>query len=164
MAKKEEAKIVVEREYNVPLRRGWLRVPKYKRAKKAVRTLQAFLARHMKSESENVFIGKYANLKLWEKGMKNPPHHIKVRVTKDSEGKVVAELVGAPVEKPKGEKKKEAKAEPKKEEAAAKEGKKAKEEPKKAEAPKAAAAKAEEKKEAPKKPAKKEAKKPEIKQ
>ncbi len=103
MAKTEETKIELEREYNVPLRKGWLKSPKYKRAKKAIRTLKEFLQRHMKSE--NVKIGKYANIKVWEKGMKNPPHHLKVKVTKDSEGKVMAELVGAPVDMPKESKK-----------------------------------------------------------
>ena len=104
MAKKEEPKMELEREYNVPLRKGWLKSPKYKRAKKAVKTLREFLQKHMKSE--NVKIGKYANLDIWKKGIKNPPHHIKVNVTKDSEGKVMAEIVGAPEEKPKEEKKK----------------------------------------------------------
>jgi large subunit ribosomal protein L31e len=103
MAKTEETKIELEREYNVPLRKGWLKSPKYKRAKKAIRTLKEFLQRHMKSE--NVKIGKYANIKVWEKGMQNPPHHLKVKVTKDSEGKVMAELVGAPVDMPKESKK-----------------------------------------------------------
>jgi large subunit ribosomal protein L31e len=137
----------LEREYNVPLRKGWLKSPKYKRAKKAVRTLKEFLQRHMKSE--NVKIGKFANLEIWKKGIKNPPHHIKVKVTKDSEGKVMAEILGAPVEKPKEEKKgkkKGAKAEEK--EAPKEEKKEGKEEAKKEEKkpePK------EEKKEEPKK-------------
>src|SRR3989344_5497016 len=50
MAKKKTdgPKIELEREYNVPLRKGWLKVPKYKRGAKAVKTLKEFLVRHMK--------------------------------------------------------------------------------------------------------------------
>ena len=87
---KEEKK--VERVYNVPLRKEWLKAPKYKRAKKAVKALREFLARHMRSE--NVLIGRKANLKIWERGMESPPHHIQVKVLKDSDGTVRAELVG----------------------------------------------------------------------
>ncbi len=95
--------MTTERTYNVPLRKGFINTPKYKRAKKAVNTLKIFLKRHMKSE--DVKIGKYLNLKLWERGIKNPPHHVLVNVVKDDKGKVSAELVGAPVDKKAEEKK-----------------------------------------------------------
>lgn len=94
----KEKKIVLERVYNVPLRKEFLKVPKYKRSKKAITALKQFLVRHMKSDK--IKIGKYSNLKIWENGIKNPPHHIKVVVKKDEEGNVFAELEGAPVEKP----------------------------------------------------------------
>lgn len=90
MAKKEEKKL--ERVYNVPLRREWLKAPKYQRGKKAVKALREFLMKHMKSE--NVKIGKMANLELWKHGIKNPPHHVQVKAVKDSDGVVKAELVG----------------------------------------------------------------------
>lgn len=93
----------LERTYNVPLRKGFINTPKYKRAKKAVNTLRLFLQKHMKSK--DVKIGKYLNLKLWERGIKNPPHHVLVNATKDDKGVVKAELVGAPVEKKAEEKK-----------------------------------------------------------
>ncbi len=101
MAKKKKAdekKIVLERMYNVPLRKEFLKVPKYKRAKKAITALKAFLVRHMKSDK--IKIGRFANLKIWERGIRNPVHHIKVIAKKDEEGNVFAELEGAPVEKP----------------------------------------------------------------
>ncbi len=113
MAKKTEEKNL-ERTYNIPLRKEWLRVPKYKRAKKAVAGLRKFLVRHMKSE--NVLIGKYANLEIWKHGIKNPPHHILIKAVKDDKGVVKAELVGAPEEKNAEEKRPEIKKEePKKE-------------------------------------------------
>lgn len=104
MAKKEaKPTVTLERVYNVPLRKGFLKVARHKRAKKAATTLREFLAKHMKSD--NIKIGKYLNLELWKRGIKNPPHHVKVEAKKDSEGKVMAEIVGAPKEK-KTEKKK----------------------------------------------------------
>ena len=114
---------ILERTYNVPLRKEFLKVPKYKRAKKAVKALKEFLVKHMKSD--NIKIGKYLNDEIWKHGIKNPPHHVKLNAVKDKEGLVTAELVGAPIvekeeEETKGEKKEEKvsqkKEEPKKEE------------------------------------------------
>ena len=111
--KKETSKIVLERTYVVPLRMQTLKVPFYRKAKKAILTLKQFIIKHMKSE--DVSIGKYLNMKIWENGMQNPPSKVKITVTKDDKGKVVAELFGAPKEEPKTEKKKAAKEEEKKE-------------------------------------------------
>ncbi|MFC1801234.1 50S ribosomal protein L31e [Nanoarchaeota archaeon] len=91
MAKKQEEK-KLERTYNIPLRKEWLKVPKYKRAKKAVKALREFLMKHMKSE--DVRIGKMANLDIWKHGIKNPPHHVKVTAIKGADGVVKAEMVG----------------------------------------------------------------------
>jgi len=93
-----------ERTYNIPLRREWLKVPRYKRTKKAVSALREFIVRHMKVDAEKVKIGKSINNELWKHGIKNPPHHIKVIITKDDEGKVTAEVAGAKKEE-KAEKK-----------------------------------------------------------
>lgn len=100
MAKKDkEAKKVLERTYNVPLRREWLKVPKYKRAKKASKALKQFIEKHMKSQ--DVRILKYANEEIWKKGMKSPPHHIKVNAVKDEKGKVLVELFGKEIKEEK---------------------------------------------------------------
>ena len=122
MAKKEIA--TLERIYNVPLRKEYQKVPRWRKTKKAVFALRQFLIKHMKSE--NVKLGKELNEKLWQNGIRNPPHHIKVTVTKDDKGLVKAELFGvekkevkAPVKKVKAvkeEKAEELKAEEQKEE------------------------------------------------
>ena len=118
MAKKEEEgpKVVLEREYNVPLRREFQKSPNWKKTKKAVKALKEFLQKHMKSD--DVKLGRYLNEELWKHGMKNPPHHVKVIAKKEDNGVVTAELEGAPVkeeekgkEPVKGEEKKEEKAE-----------------------------------------------------
>lgn len=95
----------IERTYTIPLRREWLKSVKYKRAKKAVRAIKDFLVRHMKVEAENIKIEKYLNLIVWSHGIRNPPSRVKVNVTKDDKGIVRAEMVGAPVEKKKEDKK-----------------------------------------------------------
>ncbi len=90
---------VIERTYNVPLRKGFMTAPKYRRAKKAMNTLKEFLVKHMKSE--NLFIGHHINQAIWKNGIKNPPHHIKIDVKKDETGKVFAEMSGVKLEVPK---------------------------------------------------------------
>ncbi len=83
----------LERIYNVPLRKGFKKAVRYKKAKKAVKTLQEFLARHMKVDIKNVKIGPIVNKKIWERGIKKPPHHVKVTAIKEDDI-VKAELFG----------------------------------------------------------------------
>ena len=90
MAKKEEApKVVLERVYNVPLRREFQKVASWRRTEKAVTALRNFISKNMKSD--NVALGKYVNQELWKNGIKNPPHHVKVKVSKDEKGRVSVE-------------------------------------------------------------------------
>jgi len=95
-----------EREYNVPLRQEWLKVASYKRAKKAVTALRQFLVKHMKADDVgNIHIGEFLNKEIWKHGIKNPPHHVKIKTKKFGDGTVVAELSGKAL--PDIEKKKE---------------------------------------------------------
>ncbi|MBW3011818.1 60S ribosomal protein L31 [Candidatus Woesearchaeota archaeon] len=146
----------LERTYNVPLRSGFIKVPAYKKAKKAVNTMKEFMIKHMKAEE--VKIGPELNKKLWKHGIKNPPHHVKVTAVKE-DGVVRVELEGVEFKtiKPKGKEEKatglkgklesltkgkekaEEKAETKKEAKPKAEEKKAETKPVKAEAPKPAA-------------------------
>ena len=104
---KKEKKIILERVYNVPLRKKYQRAPRWKRTNRAVTALREFVLKNMKSDEMK--LGKYANLKLWENGIRNPPHHIKVNCQKDEDGIVRVELIDAPKEKPKKESKKKTK-------------------------------------------------------
>ncbi len=95
---KIEKKIELERVYVVPLRKGYMKVPKYKRAKKAVKTLKEFLAKHMKVEERDlnkVKIDIYLNNEIWFKGIKKPLNKVKVRAKK-IDGIVYAELAEIP--------------------------------------------------------------------
>lgn len=89
--------------YNVPLRREWLKVPRYRRTKKSVKAVREFISKHTKVD--DVRIGRYLNLKLWEHGRKNPPGKITVKVVKEKDF-VKVELPDAPEEKKEEVKKK----------------------------------------------------------
>ncbi|MBI4139445.1 60S ribosomal protein L31 [Candidatus Woesearchaeota archaeon] len=89
----------LERSYVIPLRSEWSKVPKYKRAKKAVTALKQFLSRHMKSE--DVRLGNSLNLAVWSRGIKNPPHKLEVTAVKlEKEGYVLADLKGVKIVRP----------------------------------------------------------------
>lgn len=97
----------LERTYTIPLRREYLKVPRYRRTEKASRALRAFLTKHLKSEA--VKIGQHLNEFLWMHGMKNPPPRVKVNVVRVEDGTVYAELFGKPLKIGKEEKKETAK-------------------------------------------------------
>ena len=84
----------LERTYTIPLRREWLRVPRYKRAKRTIHAVQNFLKRHMRAELENVKLGNSINLEIWKHGIRNPPSRIRITTRKDDKGIVYAELFG----------------------------------------------------------------------
>jgi large subunit ribosomal protein L31e len=78
----------IEREYTIPLRSQVMKVPGYKRAKKAVRTIREFLVQHMQVRDRDlnkIRLDKYLNQMLWSRGMKNPPHKIKVKAIKEGD-------------------------------------------------------------------------------
>ena len=98
-SKKEDSKVVLEREYVIPLRRKMLKVPRYKRAKKAIKIVREFLARHMKVEGRDlnkIKIDRYLNNEIWFRGIKNVVGKIKVKAVKDSDGIVRVELAEIP--------------------------------------------------------------------
>lgn len=105
MAKKQ-VQGLLERTYTIPLRKEFRKVPNWKQTNKAVSAVRAFLEKHMKSE--DVRLGKALNDKLWERGIRNPPHKIKVTAKRDDKGLVRVELFGVSLEeaKPKEKKKK----------------------------------------------------------
>lgn len=99
--KEIEEEIVEERIYTVPLSRAWIS-PRRKRAPRAMRLIKSFVERHMKmrgggSEEEGQDVGRLVvsnevNEKVWSRGIEKPPRNIRVRVTKDKEGKVTVYL------------------------------------------------------------------------
>ncbi|MEK6871587.1 MAG: 50S ribosomal protein L31e [Nanoarchaeota archaeon] len=78
---KTESKLVLERTYIVPLRRGWLKVPHHRRGNKAIKTLREFMLQHMKvydRDLRKIKIDQYLNNEIRFRGMRKPPAKIKV--------------------------------------------------------------------------------------
>ena len=101
MAKKKDEgpKVVLEREYNVPLRKGFLKVPKYKRASKAVKTLKEFLVRHMKvydRDLRKIKLDIDLNNEIRFRGMRKPSYKIKIKAKKFDDGIVRVSLIDIP--------------------------------------------------------------------
>ena len=89
---KSKIKEAVSREYVVPLRRGFSKTPRYKRVPRAIKTLKKFIARHMKIRDRDlrkIKIDKYLNEELWFRGIKKPPHKIKVKVKREGDNVLV---------------------------------------------------------------------------
>ena len=76
----------LERKYIIPLRKEWLKVPRYKRSKKSIIAISEFCKKHMKSD--DVKIGKNLNLLVWSRGMKNPPHKVEVDCLRKTNEKI----------------------------------------------------------------------------
>lgn len=88
MAKKEEKIEKVEREYTIPLREKCRNVPRYRKVEKAIKTIKEFIVRHMKIRDRDlrrVKIDGYLNEMIWIRGIKKPPHKIKVKAIKEGD-------------------------------------------------------------------------------
>jgi large subunit ribosomal protein L31e len=88
MADKKTETNKLEREYVIPLRSKWNRVPRYKRANKAIKSIKEFLVRHMKirdRDLKKIKIDKYLNEEVWFRGIKKPPARIKVKAIKEKD-------------------------------------------------------------------------------
>lgn len=88
----------IEREYVIPLRKKYQHVPRYKKTPKAVKSIKEFLVRHMKIYDRNlnkIKIDRDLNEFLWMRGIKNPPHKIKVKAVKEGEN-VIVKLIDYP--------------------------------------------------------------------
>ena len=68
-----------ERIYTIPLRQA-KSVPRTKRAKRAIKEIKEFLARHMKVEE--VKIDASINELVWERGIKKIPSKVRVKAVK----------------------------------------------------------------------------------
>ena len=100
MAKKKTEPIEkLEREYIIPLRNKWKKVPRYKRANRAIKAIKEFLVRHMKvrdRDLDKVKLDKYLNEFVWTRGIRKPPIKIKVRAIKEEGNLVRVELSEMP--------------------------------------------------------------------
>jgi large subunit ribosomal protein L31e len=81
-----------ERIYTVPLKEAW-NAQRYRRSERAMMVLKAFAVRHMKAKE--VTVDTTVNEAIWSRGIKSPPHKIRVKMTKDDDGKVTIILAEA---------------------------------------------------------------------
>jgi len=98
MAEKED-KIILEREYIIPLRKKCVGTQKYRRVPKAIKELKRFIARNMQvrdEEMKKVKIDRYLNEEIWFRGIRKPPAKIKVKAKKFESGIVKVELAEIP--------------------------------------------------------------------
>ena len=90
MAEKE-TDIELERIYVVPLRRTKLG-SRSQFAPRAVKQVRRYLTKHMKVETDNVWIDDSLNHMLWSRGKFNIPSKIRIRAVKFEDGIVEATL------------------------------------------------------------------------
>ncbi len=74
------AEKILEREYVIPLRKEFMKVPRYRKSKKSIKAIKEFISKHMKVEE--VKIGSYLNELVWSRGPKNPIPRVKVKTRK----------------------------------------------------------------------------------
>lgn len=83
----------IERVYTVPLSKV-KSVPRQKRAPRAIRYIKEFLVQHMKADEEDIKLDPSISEKVWERSIKKIPSKIKLKVTKQDDGSVIAVLAG----------------------------------------------------------------------
>lgn len=82
----------LERIYTIPLRAAYLKAPRPKRANRAVKEVKIFLARHMKSEMEKVWLDNPVNEAIWARGIQKPPRRIRIKAIRFDDGVVEVSL------------------------------------------------------------------------
>jgi large subunit ribosomal protein L31e len=101
----------LERTYIIPVRKDTIKVERWRRAKRAMSFIRAFMKRHMKCD--NVKMGQELNELVWARGGKYVPNKVEIYAVKEDDV-VRMNLKGAPL--PKVEEREEKKTEEKKEE------------------------------------------------
>jgi large subunit ribosomal protein L31e len=82
-----------ERVYTIPLR-DVKRVPRWRRANRAMKEIKSYLVRHLKTPAEKVKIDGSLNEIIWSRGGEKPPSKLRVRAVKFDDGGVEAEFAG----------------------------------------------------------------------
>ena len=98
----------IERIYTIPLS-GAYNSNRRRRAKRAMKIIKEFLARHMKTAPEKVWISQELNDYILSHGMQAPPRKVRLKVSMGSDAVARAELADG--------KKADAKAKPEKKDA-----------------------------------------------
>ena len=84
----------IERVITIPLRATKM-APRTRRAMRAIKEIRENVARHMKTDADQVWIDQALNEKVWERGIQNPPKKITVKAVKYDDGLVEVSLAEA---------------------------------------------------------------------
>ena len=84
--------MVTERIYTVNLSKAYSAV-RLKRARKAVKLLKIFAARHMSCELNNVKVSAGVNSLIWTRSAGKPPRKVKVKMVKEKQGESNIDMV-----------------------------------------------------------------------
>ncbi len=106
----EEKSEPLTRTYTIPLNKAMI-TPRHRRAKRAVAEIKKFATKHMKSEE--IKIEPELNELLWNRGIRNPPRRITVKMDKDEDGVITISLATTAETATEAEVEAETKAEPK---------------------------------------------------
>ncbi|HOT07152.1 MAG: 50S ribosomal protein L31e [Methanosaeta sp. PtaB.Bin039] len=83
----------IEHIYTVPLG-GAKAVPRWRRSKRAMEELKAFLSRNMKAPVDKIKIDNGLNEVIWARSNEKPPLQVRVKAVKFEDGGVEAEFAG----------------------------------------------------------------------
>ncbi|MGC8924109.1 MAG: 50S ribosomal protein L31e [Candidatus Micrarchaeia archaeon] len=101
----------MERVYSINLSKVYSLGKHTVRARRAIKEVRRFAARHMKADIEKVVIGTDVNEYIWRDGIQRPPRRLRVKLVKDEKTGAVIVMLEAPA---KGTKETIATAKPKK--------------------------------------------------
>jgi len=87
----EKERIEKERIMTVNLRKKFIKKPKWRRANIAVRTVEDFVKRHMKTDT--VKLSKEVGEKIWSRSREKPPNKIRIKAIKKEDGTVEVKLL-----------------------------------------------------------------------
>ena len=71
----------VEKIYTIPLR-DVKALPRTKRAPRSIAVIKTYIARHMKTKQDKIWIDTHVNEAMWARGRERPPSKIRVKAVK----------------------------------------------------------------------------------
>ena len=77
MADDAEERIMV-----IPLGKALKKVPRTRRANRAIKEIRSHVARHMKMNEDEIWLDTPINESVWARGRENPPNRIRVKAIK----------------------------------------------------------------------------------
>ncbi|MFB6489809.1 MAG: 50S ribosomal protein L31e [Thermoproteus sp. AZ2] len=80
-----------QREYRVSLKRAYW-AARTRRAKRAVRIIKEFVARHLRLEEAKVKLDPEVNAYIWSRSLEKPPRVIDIVVERREDGSVLVKL------------------------------------------------------------------------